>query len=907
MVKIYVDGKKYNSCISNNLLEACLNLGLDIPYFCWHPKLGSVGACRQCAIKKYQDKNDCSGKIVMSCMTPVENNSIITINDKESITFRKNIIELLMLNHPHDCPVCEEGGNCHLQDMTVMNKHYSRRYRFDKRIYKSQYLGFFISHEMNRCISCYRCVRYYKDYADGKDFNVYGSNNNIYFGRFNDGELESEYSGNLIDICPTGVFTDKTYSENYSRKWDLQSAPSICSHCSIGCNIIVGERYNKIVKIENRYNENINNYFLCDLGRFGYGHSNSLNRLNYCYIKKKKKYKKISLNKNIKKIVKIIKNSKSILGIGSSRASLETNFSLKQLVGKKNFSTGMIDIDHKCSKLILKILKKNIIKIPTLKEVESYDSIFILGEDITQTSSRLALSIRQALKKRSTKFLKQNNLYNWHTNAINNTQKNKKKFLFLTNTDKTKLEDVSSYSFHSSIPNQIYFSNCILSYLKKKKLNDSFIFSKEIKKKILYISNILLKSKKILIISGSHSRNRSFIKVAYNISLILKNLGYKVGLILLTPNVNSLGVSIIKGKSLDESLNKIKENTNSTLIIVENDLFYSFHNSYLKNILTKFKNIIVMDHQRTKTVKKSNIIFPVSNFFESTGTVINYELRAQRFFKVYNINFYNKNISTTSSWRILNIIKSQLKNKVNKIKNLDDLINLCVKKIPFLKNIKNAAPKSSFKVCGQKIPRSTLRSSGRTSLRADIDVHEIKQIEDHDSMFSFSMEGSTIYKNYTSIIPFIWSPQWNSSQGLHKFQKKISGRLLTKNSETLLISQKKNISSDYFKQDFNFFIKNKNLIIVPYYSLFGSEELSQYSEIIKNKNSLPYLFINSLDAKNFNISNKKKVTFTCLNDTYSFFAIYSNFLESGQIALPIGQFKTSISLIGKQIQDLKEV
>ncbi|WP_343187867.1 NADH-quinone oxidoreductase subunit NuoG [Buchnera aphidicola (Periphyllus koelreuteriae)] len=907
MVKIYVDGKKYNSCISNNLLEACLNLGLDIPYFCWHPKLGSIGACRQCAIKKYQDKNDYSGKIVMSCMTPVENNSIITINDKESIIFRKNIIELLMLNHPHDCPVCEEGGNCHLQDMTVMNKHYSRRYRFDKRIYKSQYLGFFISHEMNRCISCYRCVRYYKDYADGKDFNVYGSNNNIYFGRFNDGELESEYSGNLIEICPTGVFTDKTYSENYSRKWDLQSAPSICSHCSIGCNIIAGERYNKIVKIENRYNENINNYFLCDLGRFGYGHSNSLNRLNYCYIKKKKKYKKISLNKNIKKIVKIIKNSKSILGIGSSRASLETNFSLKQLVGKKNFSTGMIDIDHKCSKLILKILKKNTIKIPTLKEVENYDSILILGEDITQTSSRLALSIRQALKKRSTKFLKKNNLYNWHTNAINNTQKNKKKFLFLTNTDKTKLEDVSSYSFHSNIQNQIYFSNCILSYLKKKKLDDSFVFSKEIKKKILYISNILLKSKKILIISGSHSRNRSFIKVAYNISLILKNLGYKVGLILLTPNVNSLGVSIIKGKSLEKSLNKVQENINSTLIIVENDLFYLFHNSYLKNILTKFKNIIVMDHQRTKTVKKSNIIFPVSNFFESTGTVINYELRAQRFFKVYNVNFYNKNISTMSSWRILNIIKSRLKNKVNKIKNLDDLINLCVKKIPFLKNIKNAAPKSSFKVCGQKIPRSTLRSSGRTSLRADIDVHEIKQIEDNDSMFSFSMEGSTIYKNYTSIIPFIWSPQWNSSQGLHKFQKKISGRLLTKNSETLLISKKKNISSDYFKQDLNFFVKNKNLIIVPYYSLFGSEELSQYSEIIKNKNSLPYLFINELDAKNFNISNKKKVTFTCLNDTYSFFAIYSNFLESGQVALPIGQFKTSISLIGKQIQDLKEV
>ncbi|NIH40994.1 MAG: NADH-quinone oxidoreductase subunit NuoG [Buchnera aphidicola (Periphyllus aceris)] len=907
MVKIYIDGKKYFVKKSHNLLESCLNLGFNIPYFCWHPKLGSIGACRQCAVKKYQNKNDSHGILVMSCMTPVEKNIVITINDQESFIFRKNIIELLMLNHPHDCPVCEEGGNCHLQDMTVMSKHYSRRYRFDKKIYKSQYLGNFISHEMNRCISCYRCVRYYRDYAGGKDFNVYGSSNNIYFGRFKDGDLESEYSGNLIDVCPTGVFTDKTYSENYSRKWDIQNAPSICSHCSIGCNIIAGERYNKIIRIENRYHEDINNYFLCDLGRFGYGYSNALNRPKYFYFKKNNIFEKqVSSKKSIKKIVKILKNSNLVLGIGSSRASIETNFALKELVGRDNFSTGMIDIDHECTQLILKILKKNVFHVPSLKEVEDYDSILVLGEDITQTSSRLALSIRQALKKRSNKFLKKNNIPNWHSFAINNSFVNIKKFLFLTYIKKTRLEDVSSYSFHSNIFDQIFFINCILKNINKKNdLNGPF--KNEIKEKSLYISKILLKSKRILIVSGSHSRNLSLIKSSYNLALNLKKLGFHIGLILLTPQANSLGLSIINGLSLNKSLEKVKKKKNNTLIVVENDLFYSFPKFYLNKILKNFTNIIVMDHQKTKTFKIANISIPVANFFESTGTVINYELRAQRFFQVYDPKFYNKKISIISSWKILNKINYYLYKVIEKKINLDDFISICVQKIPFLENIKKASPRASFRVFGQKVPRSPHRSSGRTSLRADIDVHEIKQSNDKDSMFSFSMEGSSTYKKYTSLIPFVWSPEWNSSQGLHKFQKEVSGSLLAGNPGKILFQKNEKKKINYFHDSPGVFVKNKNLIIVPYYLLFGTEEMSQYSDLIKKKIKPSYLLINPLDAKRFNISNKKKVTFTCLNDSYNFFAVYSNSLELGQIALPIGQFQTSVFLIGKQIQDLKEV
>ncbi|HMY40455.1 MAG TPA: 2Fe-2S iron-sulfur cluster-binding protein, partial [Marinagarivorans sp.] len=127
MATIHVDGKQYEVDGSQNLLEACLNLGLDIPYFCWHPALGSVGACRQCAVKQYNDENDTRGRLVMSCMTPAADKTYIAIDEAEAKSFRKSVVEWLMTNHPHDCPVCAEGGHCHLQDMTVMTGHNARR------------------------------------------------------------------------------------------------------------------------------------------------------------------------------------------------------------------------------------------------------------------------------------------------------------------------------------------------------------------------------------------------------------------------------------------------------------------------------------------------------------------------------------------------------------------------------------------------------------------------------------------------------------------------------------------------------------------------------------------------------------------------------------------------------------
>ncbi|MEJ2644488.1 MAG: 2Fe-2S iron-sulfur cluster-binding protein, partial [Gammaproteobacteria bacterium] len=238
MATIFIDGRPFEVDGDKDLLDQCLSLGFDLPYFCWHPALGSVGSCRQCAVKQFKDENDTEGQIVMACMTPASDGTRISIDDPEARRFRAGIVELLMTNHPHDCPVCDEGGECHLQDMTVMTGHNYRDYRFNKRTFRNQDLGPFLNHEMNRCITCYRCVRFYQDYAGGTDLVAMASKNHVYFGRHVDGALENEFSGNLVEVCPTGVFTDKSLKAHYTRKWDLQTAPSVCVHCGHGCNIL---------------------------------------------------------------------------------------------------------------------------------------------------------------------------------------------------------------------------------------------------------------------------------------------------------------------------------------------------------------------------------------------------------------------------------------------------------------------------------------------------------------------------------------------------------------------------------------------------------------------------------------------------------------------------------------------
>src|SRR5512135_1886666 len=166
MPKLIIDGHEIEAPKGMKVIEAAERLGIIIPRFCYHPALGAVGACRVCAVK-------CEGPlkgIQMSCMTEVRDGLVVSTTDAEAVDFRRQVIEWLMMNHPHDCPVCDEGGHCLLQTLTIAGGHGIRRYRGKKRTFRDQDLGAFVQHEMNRCIHCYRCWRFYQGFSGYRDF-----------------------------------------------------------------------------------------------------------------------------------------------------------------------------------------------------------------------------------------------------------------------------------------------------------------------------------------------------------------------------------------------------------------------------------------------------------------------------------------------------------------------------------------------------------------------------------------------------------------------------------------------------------------------------------------------------------------------------------------------------------------
>ena len=904
MATIHVDGKDFEVDGADNLLQACLSLGLDIPYFCWHPALGSVGACRQCAVKQYNDENDTRGRIVMSCMTPATDNTWISIDDEESKAFRASVVEWLMTNHPHDCPVCEEGGHCHLQDMTVMTGHNTRRYRFTKRTHQNQELGPFIAHEMNRCIACYRCVRYYKDYAGGTDLGVYGAHDNVYFGRVEDGTLESEFSGNLVEVCPTGVFTDKTHSERYNRKWDMQFAPSICHGCSSGCNISPGERYGELRRIENRFNGSVNQYFLCDRGRFGYGYVNREDRPRQPLLAGQA----IGIDAALDKAAELLKG-KRVIGIGSPRASLESNFALRELVGADNFYSGIAAGELANIRLIRDILQNGPLPTPTLRDVELHDAIFVLGEDLTQTAARLALALRQAVKGKATEIAAGARIQDWHMAAVQNVAQHARHPLFIASVTETRLDDAAAESVHAA-PADLARIGFAVAHAIDPSAPAVDGLDAEAQALVQRIADALLAAQRPLIVSGASLGDKALIEAAANIASALKNREKNGSLSLVVPEANSLGLALLLdkeqgGESVDAALDALSNGQADAVIVLENDLYRRADATKVDAALSAAQTVIVADHQRTATSERAHLLLPVASFAEGDGTLVSLEGRAQRFFQVYEPSYYDSNILIREGWRWLHALHSTLQGRAVDWTQLDQVTEACAASNPLLAGIKDAAPSASFRIKGLKLAREPHRYSGRTAMRANISVHEPRQPQDQDTAFAFSMEGYAGSKENRQQIPFAWSPGWNSPQAWNKFQDEVGGHLRAGDPGVRLLEAAGN-ALPWFAVNAAFNPAAGTWQVAPLHHLFGSEENSARAKPIQERMPEPYVALARDEAARLGVNDGALLALRVNGQALRLPLQVRDDLAVGLVGLPVGLPGIPVTLAGASVTLLQE-
>ncbi|MGN5140158.1 NADH-quinone oxidoreductase subunit NuoG [Aeromonas sp. 164P] len=905
MATIHVDGKEYEVDGADNLLQACLSLGLDVPYFCWHPALGSVGACRQCAVKQYQNADDKRGRLVMSCMTPATDGTYIAIEDEEAKEFRKSVVEWLMTNHPHDCPVCEEGGACHLQDMTVMTGHNSRRYRFTKRTHQNQDLGPFISHEMNRCIACYRCVRYYKDYAGGEDLGVYGAHDNVYFGRVEDGTLESEFSGNLVEVCPTGVFTDKTHSERYNRKWDMQFAPSVCQQCSVGCNISPGERYGELRRIENRFHGSLNHYFLCDRGRFGYGYVNLADRPRQPLLREGNDKLAITVDGALNRAADALRTASGVIGIGSPRASLESNFALRELVGEENFYCGMEQTEWACQQKILQILQHGGVSTPSLRDMEEADAILVLGEDVTMSAARIALALRQAVKGKARELARKMKVDLWQVAAVQTLGQNERYPLLITSLDNTRLDDVAADKLHAPYADQARLGFAIANLLDPNAPAVADL-GPEQQAQAARWAELLGNAKKPLIIAGSSAHSVALVEAASNIARALKGRGLEASIALVGQETNSLGLAMLGGKPLEAAFERIEAQEKLALVTLENDLYRRAPRNRVDAVLARLQHLLVIDHQDTRTAQKADLILPAASFAEADGTLVNMEGRAQRFFQVYAPAFYNADIQVREGWRWLAALQGALEHKSLRWQNFDQINHDCATSNPLLATMLEAAPNAGLRIRGMRLAREPHRYSGRTSMLADQNVSEPRVAQDPDSPFNFSMEGYAGARQNMPQVPFAWAPGWNSPSAWNKFQDEVGGKLRAGDPGRRLLEASED-TLGWFATIPSPFKAEDALQVVNYAQLFGGEELSARSPVIQTRMNEPELVLNPQDAQRLSLNEGSQVSFSWGGSHWQLRLRLSDLLSTGLVGLPLGVNGLPTALQQASITNLQEV
>ncbi len=878
MATLYIDNKPYEVETGKNILETCLSLGFDLPYFCWHPSLGSVGACRQCAVKIYRNEGDTTGRLIMSCMEPVTDNQRISIADSEASTFRSGVIEWLMTNHPHDCAVCDEGGSCHLQDMTVMTGHAYRRFQFNKRTYHNQDLGPFVNHEMNRCIQCYRCVRFYKDYAGGHDLDVFASKNHVYFGRHENGTLESEFSGNLAEVCPTGVFTDKTLKQHYTRKWDLTTAPSICQHCSLGCNTIAGERYGELRAITTRYHGEVNGYFLCDRGRFGYEFTNAPDRIR----QPMSQQAATGAEKIIRQVADIVQNSR-VIGIGSPRASLQSNFALKTLVGADNFYHGVSVDEHNLADLVIRILKEGPVRTPSMRDVEQADSVLILGEDLTNTAPMMALAVRQSVRQQPLEEITQASIPPWHDAAAREMVQETKGPLFIATVSATKLHEIATGTFHAA-PDDIARVGYAIAHLLDPTFPAVTRLLPEAEEFARHAANALRNARRPVIISGMSCDCATVIKAAANVAWALHKSNPKTGMVFTLPECNSMGLAMMGGHRLNSAFNAVINDHADTVIILENDLYRHAATSVVDKFLERCKHVVVIDHTQHATSAKASVLIPAGTFAESDGTLVNNEGRAQRFFQVHECSPLIQ-----ESWRwLLRTGHALGHSAMQHWYNFQDVTIALSNKEPLLTGVESITPPPGFRIAGQKIPRAPHRYSGRTAMHAHVNVSEEKPPEDPDSPLSYTMEGFRGIPP-SSLIPFFWAPGWNSPQAINKYQERINGPLHGGDPGLRLLEPGPNAVANYFIDLPEVFIPlQDHLWMVALHHIYGSEELSARGNAIATQVPAPYVLLNTEDAIGLQLTAGSMLMFEINRQPYQLPVQTNPSIPRGIAGMPYG-------------------
>jgi NADH-quinone oxidoreductase subunit G len=400
MVELEIDGRKVEVPEGSMVMHAAAKLDIYVPHFCYHKKLSIAANCRMCLVDVEK-----APKPLPACATPVTNGMKVLTRSDKAVKAQKGVMEFLLINHPLDCPICDQGGECQLQDLAVGYGGSGSRYTEEKRVVVHKSMGPLIcAEEMTRCIHCTRCVRFGQEIAGQMELGMAGRGEHSEIMSFLGASVDSELSGNMIDLCPVGALTSKPFRYS-ARTWELVRRQSIAPHDSLGSNLIVQVKQSRVMRVLPRENEDVNECWLSDRDRFSYEGLNSEARLRRPMLKQDGRWQEVewqtALDYAVHGLSSVVRDSgaQAIGALASANGTLEELWLLSRLMR----ALGSDNVDARVRQADFSLDGRPAGGAPWLgmriADIDSLDSLFIIGSFLRKDHPLLASRMRQATRR----------------------------------------------------------------------------------------------------------------------------------------------------------------------------------------------------------------------------------------------------------------------------------------------------------------------------------------------------------------------------------------------------------------------------------------------------------------------------------------------------------------------------
>ncbi|MEP6756226.1 MAG: NADH-quinone oxidoreductase subunit NuoG [Chthonomonadales bacterium] len=672
-VKLKIDGHEVVAPVGEKVIEAAKRIGVDVPFFCYHPRLSMEdgGAnCRMCLVEVASPRKNPDGSVSMAkfpkpqtaCSLPVSEGMEIWTETESLIKDRRGILEFLLINHPLDCPICDRGGECPLQNNTIHYGPPTTRFIEEKRHFPKAYpLSNHVVFDRERCIHCARCTRFTTDISGDSQLNFLYRGADMEVSTFDESDFSSRFSGNVIELCPVGALLSRNYRFK-ARPWDLMTQKSICTQCSNGCNIKVDYRVGNLQRVNARENDAVNEEWTCDAGKFGMDYVSSDDRITKPLIRKGNTFVESTWDEaNALISAKIAEAGGKIGGIGGSRSSNEDLFMFQKFFREV---LGVNNIDHRMGPYFGSTHNGPLARFGgarmnnSIADLETMKTIFVFGSNLVDEQPILFLRVRKTWRNNGCSIVEAvpsdtaadqpNHVKEFASVSMRYAPGTEVALILglinVMNAEKLIGTDVLASSNFASIEAEV-----------KNWTPEATVHETGLTVDAIHRAARLLATEKCAVIVGNEVTNHP------QMEAVLNALG---NLVVLTGNSDNLSVPVTtnngqgaidlgilpdagpgyikleaNGLNTGEMLSAAASGALKMLWVVGADPVAEFHDTVLvENAFENCEFAVVHAWNMNKTAQMANVILPVNTVVEKDGTFTNVEGRVQRFYKAFEIS-----------------------------------------------------------------------------------------------------------------------------------------------------------------------------------------------------------------------------------------------------------------------------